>query len=284
MNGSLILNGDVFYYKENGYQISQIVNKSSVNTNINANLYGVEFEGVWEPIHHFTVNTNIGYLHTEITSGSIVDQMDITQGNPNLTLVKASDGSNCAVNTAGLARFLAVQEGLGGINVPGVTGNSEAILGICPVPGNSGAGVTSTTQTPLDLALGITPSAGVPVSLKGKELPNSPDFTVSLGAQYVYDLPRNWIATLRGDYYWQDSSYARVFNTVQDHLKGYDVVNATLTFNRPDIGLNIQLYVKNAFNSQPITDTYLTDASSGLFENTFTLDPRTFGISVTKKF
>jgi outer membrane receptor protein involved in Fe transport len=48
--------------------------------------------------------------------------------------------------------------------------------------------------------------------------------------------------------------------------------------------VDVQIYVKNAFNSQPITDAYLTDASSGLFSNTFTLDPRTYGVSVTKRF
>jgi outer membrane receptor protein involved in Fe transport len=125
---------------------------------------------------------------------------------------------------------------------------------------------------------------GVPVSLKGKQLPNSPDFTVSVGAQYVFDLPRDWQATLRGDYYWQDSSYARIFNGVNDDLKSWDNVNATLTFSNRPWKVDVQIYVKNAFNSQPITDAYLTDASSGLFSNTFTLDPRTYGVSVTKRF
>ncbi|MDP9103559.1 MAG: TonB-dependent receptor, partial [Pseudomonadota bacterium] len=105
----------------------------------------------------------------------------------------------------------------------------------------------------------------------------------SLGAQYVMDFGP-WRSTARVDYYWQDSSYARIFNTVSDQLRSYDNVNATLTFDRRDWGLNVQLYIKNAFDKQPITDTYLTDASSGLFTNVFTLDPRTYGVSVTKKF
>jgi outer membrane receptor protein involved in Fe transport len=61
-------------------------------------------------------------------------------------------------------------------------------------------------------------------------------------------------------------------------------VNATLTFSNRPWKVDVQIYVKNAFNSQPITDAYLTDASSGLFSNTFTLDPRTYGVSVTKRF
>jgi outer membrane receptor protein involved in Fe transport len=270
LDGALVLNGDIFYYKEKGYQISSIVNKSSVNSNIDANIYGAELESLWSPIRNLTLNANIGYLHTEITSGNVLDQSNLTQGNPNLTVVKASDGSNCVVPTAAVATLVAIQEGLPGTpNIPGVTGsNPTALLGAC-----SGALA----------ALGVVPSAGVPVNLSGKELPNSPEFTVSLGAQYVMDFGP-WRSTARVDYYWQDSSYARIFNTVSDQLRSYDNVNATLTFDRRDWGLNVQLYIKNAFDKQPITDTYLTDASSGLFTNVFTLDPRTYGVSVTKKF
>ncbi|MGI9170432.1 MAG: TonB-dependent receptor, partial [Caulobacteraceae bacterium] len=125
---------------------------------------------------------------------------------------------------------------------------------------------------------------GVPVDLGGKQLPNTPKFTVSAGAQYVFELPNDWRATLRGDWYWQDDSFARVFNAVNDELRSYHVVNATLTFANVSDGLDLQFFVKNAFNAQPITGTYLTNDTSGLFQNVFTLDPRTFGAQLTKRF
>ena len=71
---------------------------------------------------------------------------------------------------------------------------------------------------------------------------------------------------------------------MNDQLRSYDVVNATLSFDNHPLNLNIQVYIKNAFNKQPITDTAVGSASSGLFYNTFTLDPRTYGISLTKRF
>ncbi|HEY2661061.1 MAG TPA: TonB-dependent receptor [Caulobacteraceae bacterium] len=281
LNGTLTANLTGFYYLENGYQVSTIVNKSSVNTNINAKLYGVEFEGRWSPIKDLSLNSNIGYLHTEITSGSQLDQLDLTDNNPALQLVKASDGSNCVVNTAALGTLLAIQGGAA--NIPGITGNANALLGACG-GAYSALGLYDYTgianvQTSATTGVGL----GVTQNLIGRQLPNSPEFTASIGADYVIRL-ENWKVTAHADYYWQDSSYARIFNDQADFLRSWDNANATLNFDRKDWGLTVQLYIKNIFDKQPLTDAYLTDASSGLFQNVFTLDPRTYGIAVTKKF
>ena len=71
---------------------------------------------------------------------------------------------------------------------------------------------------------------------------------------------------------------------MNDRLKSYDIVNATLTVSNRPMGIDVQFYVKNLFDSQPLTGVYLTDATSGLFQNVFTLDPRTFGVQLTKKW
>jgi outer membrane receptor protein involved in Fe transport len=42
--------------------------------------------------------------------------------------------------------------------------------------------------------------------------------------------------------------------------------------------------VKNLLDDSPLVDLYLTDDSSGLFQNGFILEPRTFGISIQKSF
>ena len=285
LNGRLTANLTGFYYLENGYQVSTIVNKSSVNSNINAKLYGVEFESLWQPVKDLTLNTNIGYLHTEITSGQELDQINLTNNNANLQVVKASDGSNCVANATGLATLLAIQSGA--INVPGITGNANALLGVCSgayagtALGSALYNYSGVANFQTSTATGV--GLGVNQNLVGRQLPNSPEFTFSFGAQYVYRT-ENWKMTARADYYWQDSSYARIFNDTADKLRSWDNANATLNFERADWGLNVQLYVKNIFDKQPLTDAYLTDASSGFFQNVFTLDPRTYGIALTKKF
>src|SRR3546814_11394266 len=72
---------------------------------------------------------------------------------------------------------------------------------------------------------------GFDADLGGKELPNAPHWTVNLGAQYT--LPVNdWDITLRGDYYRQGKSWARVYNTAIDRLKSWDNANVSLTVER----------------------------------------------------
>ena len=48
--------------------------------------------------------------------------------------------------------------------------------------------------------------------------------------------------------------------------------------------LTVQLYVKNLFNSTPITDAFINSDDSGLTTNVFTLDPRIIGFSIAKRF
>jgi outer membrane receptor protein involved in Fe transport len=264
LGGSLQLNLTGFYYNYTGYQISEIVAESSVNLNVNAKIYGVEFESVWSPIHNLTLNANVGAIHTGIDKNTYeIDQLNLNQGNAAYTLVKQTSGSNCLAPTAAVAGFIA-------------TGQPAYGLGTLCDPTSAASKAFGATTNPY--------TYGIAKNIGGNQLPNTPPVTVSLGAQYVFELPADWRATIRGDYYWQDDSFARIFNAVNDRLQAYHVVNATLTFANLGEGLDLQLFVKNAFNAQPITGTYLTDATSGLFQNVFTLDPRTYGAQLTKRF
>jgi outer membrane receptor protein involved in Fe transport len=288
--GRLSINLTGFYYNYTGYQVSTIISQHSINQNIDAHIAGFEWESVWKPVRDLTLNADIGYLHTHITGGAILDQSNLTQGDPNLTLVKAYDGSNCVVNTAALAGYLALLPFAPGGSTPG--GQAAAFFGSPLAPkGICGGGgpaalysyaasehVQTVTQS------GKAVGQGVAANLSGNELPNAPAWTVSFGAQYEWRLPAEWSATLRGDLYWQDSSWARIFNTQLDYLQSWTNLNATLTFDNARLGLSAQLYVKNLTDSQPITSAYLTDAAAGLYSNSFTLDPRTYGVSVTKRW
>jgi outer membrane receptor protein involved in Fe transport len=254
-DGRLVLNGTGFYYDYIGYQVSKIVNRTSVNENIDAKIWGLELETIWEPVDGLRLNANVGYLNTEISEGTSIDTFNRTQGDPNLVLMKASNASNCVVSLATAQTALAVSNGLN---------NPFALLQAC-------AG-----------AFGPA-SDGVAVDLSGNKLPNSPDWTFSFGAQYTWTMG-GWDATLRGDYYRQTDSYSRIYNSNADKLDGWENANATFTLANSGIGLTFEIYVKNIFDDIVLTDTYLTDDSSGLFRNGFYSEPRTYGISVTKTF
>ena len=100
--------------------------------------------------------------------------------------------------------------------------------------------------------------------LGGNELPNAPPFTVSMGAQYTMPLTTDWAGTLRADYYWQDYSWARVFNdNPYDRIRGYTNVNLSLILTSQR-GWQVMLYDKNVFNETAITGDFLNSDDSGL--------------------
>ena len=290
MGGSLQLNATGFYYDYQGYQISKIVNRTSVNENVNATVYGVELESVWSPVRNLKLNANVGYLDTKIASGvSSIDTMDRTQSNPQYQVVKAGPsipgaavGSNCVVNSAGIATALTVNPALGA-TVPFACGGPAFYTAFLQSRGVPLVYANAISNAMFNYGAGYS-IEGKAADLSGNELPNSPHWTASIGAQYTWDFADGWAATLRGDYYRQGKQYARVYNTEYDKLKAWDNANITLKIEKPEWGLQIDAYVKNLTNDVPITDAYTTDDSSGLFTNLITLEPRTYGISIQKSF
>jgi iron complex outermembrane receptor protein len=98
LDGALTVNGDVFYYDYKGYQISQIVDRSSINLNFNANVRGAEIEATYEPLPGLRFNFAGGWEDGKLASGSqAIDLMDRTAGHPGWVVVKPSvfSTSNC---------------------------------------------------------------------------------------------------------------------------------------------------------------------------------------------
>lgn len=275
LDGTLQMNATAFHYGYKGYQVSKIINRTSINENIDAKVWGLEFESIWQPLEGLRLNAAIGYLDTKIGNASSIDTFNRTQSLAGLTLVKSSAASNCVVTTAAAATALGIANATNPFN----------ILGVCTLASAAGAGtdIGGGAIAAGSNAFGGLVSEGVPVNLKGNQLPNAPHWTVSLGAQYTWTLG-NWDATLRGDFYHQTKTFARIYNSVPDAIKAWDNVNLTLTVNSKDLGVEVAGFVKNATNEKAITDFYLTDDSSGLFRNAFYTEPRTYGVSVTKRW
>lgn len=294
MGGSLLFNATGFTYDYQGYQISKIVNRTSVNENVDAKIYGLELETIWSPVRNLKLNANIGYLHTKIGEGvTSIDTMNRTQSNPAYTLVKVGPnssavGANCVLATAGVATILGAGAGA---TLPWACSGAAAYQAFLSAPAAAGgAGLPAPTAAFLANATGLYNYGsgysieGVAADLSGNELPNSPHWTVSLGAQYTFDLANGWSATLRGDYYRQTKQFARAYNTEYDRLKAWDNGNLTLKIEKPEWGLSIDAYVKNIGNKLPIVDAYTTDDSSGLFTNVLTAEPRLYGIGISKSW
>jgi outer membrane receptor protein involved in Fe transport len=281
--GRVILNATAFHYDYKDYQISQIIQRTSVNVNVGAKIWGLEFEGLWEPVEKLRFNANIGYLHTELADTESLDLINLTQSNPAYQVVKyGSTFSDCIAPVADLARLQALINAgaLPAIALTGVPGRTD--LGVCQGAFATGSAL-ATALAPFGLQP-INPLAGIPAQLGGNDLPNSPHWTVSLGGQYEWALAGGWTLTPRADFYYQADAYARIFNAVNDKLDSYTNLNLSLIIQNPDKGWNVQAYVKNVTDETVVTDQYLTDDTSGLFTNIFLTEPRTYGISVTKSF
>lgn len=208
--------------------------------------------------------------------------LDRLQGHDDWLLIKPwiQQASNCIAPKALVLPYLqGLSDGADPLN-PTV---DLQTTGFCPFGGVflGGPGVGYDPLTYPDV--GQNQGQGFAADLSGNELPNAPHWTGNIGAQYTLPLGA-WDLTLRGDYYRQGKSFARVYNTVSDRLRSWGSANLAITVERPESGLAFQLYVKNLFDDAPITGTFINSDDSGLTTNVFTLDPRIIGFSVAKKF
>jgi len=259
-DNTLQANFTAFFYDYQDMQISKIVNRTSFNENTDAEIYGLESELIWAPNEHWMLNANIAYLHTEAQDFTGVDTRDPTAGASDVTLVKdLSNASNCVIHHNGAPTPPVPQFGKCYTDVNG-TGYEDLL----PAP--------------------YTVDAGIPVDMDGNQLQNAPEWSVSLGAQYTFMLPQDYQLTTRVDYYWQDEMYALLFNREVDKIDDWDIWNAQATFNTPDDTWYVRAFIKNIADDDHIVSHYLSDPSSGLFTNVFTIEPRTYGMAIGYNF
>ncbi|HLL32120.1 MAG TPA: TonB-dependent receptor, partial [Allosphingosinicella sp.] len=88
----------------------------------------------------------------------------------------------------------------------------------------------------------------------------------------------------RADFNYTGKFWARSFNKPIDRIDGYEVVNAQIQLNGRDDRWFARAFVQNLTANDAITGQYVTDQSSGLFTNVFTLEPRRYGIAAGVKF
>jgi iron complex outermembrane receptor protein len=303
LDGGLTLNGDIFYYDYKGYQISQIVDRTSINLNFNAKIHGAELEASYEPIPGLKFNFAGGYEDTRVDNGeNAVDLMDRTNGQPGWVVVKPfpDDTSNCIFPAYVVKAVLEKQDApnlfgqgmSGACDVAYNPGGTEAIFGFYDrnIFNSVGFNSTSPTATNTDPGTGIdygpvpNNGEGFYKNLSGNQLPNAPHFTTSLGADYTIPVSVDWAATLHSDFYWQSQSWARIFDDrPYDKLRGYSNVNFALILTSAN-GWQVMGYLKNVFDTTAITGDFLNSDDTALTTNVFVTDPRLFGVRVTKNW
>ena len=294
VDGALTFNASAFYYNYENYQISEIVDRTAINDNFDAHVKGAEVEAIWEPAPGLRFNLSGGYENARLAKGSkaidLMDRADLAN-HPDWMVVKSfpTIPSNCIVpqyyyvNGVGSGSF-----GRCGLYDNSVDLSLDPVTGLTYVPNPTVAAPGHTIPAgypgfwPGDPA--INSGQGFYKDLSGNMMPNAPQFTASLGAQYTIPVTSDWAATLRADGYWQDNSWWRVFNDLEyDKLHGYATMNLTLILTSQN-GWQVMLYDKNVFNTTAITGAFLNSDDSSLTTNAFLTDPKLIGIRVTKNW
>jgi iron complex outermembrane recepter protein len=294
--GRFILNASAFYYDYGGLQLSRIVARTSVNDNTDAEVYGAELEAVVRPVRDLLMNFTASYLHSSIGDLSLVDPRDVSGGRSDVVIIKdVTNASNCAVipntpgNAVGANTLVTAFNGALGLApptpVPGTntTGAYSVCDAIAATIANPSAPLRALFGTPTG-ALPFSVSTGVPVSLSGNELPQAPNWKFSAGLQYTFRFGNGMTLVPRVDVSYTGSYFARSFNRPIDRIDGYEIVNAQIQFNGADDRWFVRAFVSNLTNNDAITGLYVTDQSSGLFTNVFTLEPRQYGIAAGVRF
>jgi len=272
LGGIANLNVSAFMYDYEDYQISKIVEQTSVNENVSADVMGAEVELFMAPTSNSRVDFTLGWLSTELGNVSSVDPHNVTAGRADYFTARnlVSLTSNCAVPVSAFAAAaqnpllaqLAAQGAFCGFDA-----NRNGVLEF---------------NNPGENPFGASP--GLPVNLAGNELPGAPEFTVSVGGQYSWALPGDWDMTLRGDYYYQTETYARLFNLDSDLIESWDNANLSLTFTSGPGDFFVEVYAKNILDSEQVVNSFKSDVSAGSYTNYFYLEPRQIGLTVGRRF
>ncbi|TPG18709.1 TonB-dependent receptor [Sphingomonas koreensis] len=318
MDGMFQLNASAFYYRYKDLQISRILNKTSFNDNTDADIYGIEAEAIIQPERHFQIDLTASYLKTKIKDFSLVDTRDPSGGRSDTVIIKdITNAANCVVTpTAGGSGALAnafVSAVNGAIGLQGPTAipgtNTTGAYGVCSTYASIIASQVPTTsplyalQQGIRAAFGLAGNAilplayttttsgvanglpdGIEVDLGGNQLPNAPEWKFSAGVQHTLELGHDMTLVSRGDLTYTGEYFGSSFNRPIDKVQGYEVVNVSVQLNGADDRWFLRGFVQNLTNNNAITGQYVTDASTGLFTNVFTLEPRRYGASVGFKF
>lgn len=308
LGGIATFNFSGFYYDYSDYQVSKIIDRTAVNENFDATIWGLEMEAMLALGTDTLFNAQVGYLRTRIADGErSLDLMDRTQGGYQHYV----DPSWASVDCASNASHIACQDGERYRNgfdhwvtirpsviqasscvAPSVlvsaevmaTGITEEVLAkFCPAGRLVSENHLPNGYDPITSA--PNGGAGFLADIGGHELPSAPRFTFSAGLQHTLWLARNdWSVTARADWYWQDKSFNRVYNTEYDRLQSWSSTNISVWASNERLAVTVELYVKNIFDSSPITGAFLNSDDTGLSTNVFTLDPRLIGVSIRKSF
>ncbi|MDE1150272.1 MAG: TonB-dependent receptor [Azospirillaceae bacterium] len=158
----------------------------------------------------------------------------------------------------------------------------EAEVTATPIPGlqiTANGTVLGANLTADQIATGAVASATT--GRAGDRIPNIPELTATLSAQYEWTLVPDWKALVRGDGSYVGPSYSDFHQSSQYHEIGdYTVFNARVGVEHQ--GWGFFLFANNLLNR--VARVSAGNVLGGSLETEVTLPPRTIGANLTKSF
>jgi iron complex outermembrane receptor protein len=128
---------------------------------------------------------------------------------------------------------------------------------------------------------------GFNIDAAGNRMPGAPKISFNLGTDLKFGLGE-WNADLRGEYNYQSKIYYTPFENMDGVSKAAaGTFNTSLHLASPDSGWSATLWMRNITNKRIISYTnelYDNALYTGYFRSTTFNPPRTFGLTVGKKF
>ena len=295
LDGQLLLNANAFIYDYTGLQVTRIRNNSSINENIDADISGLELEWAWEPLglENFAIDGSLSWLNTELKDVRSVDVTNKGADDPNWINLKNIDpGATTGANYVAWAPDITPEIINAAYTRVNPVNDMPAPAALSHVNFPSAAegtvyenGIPAYFSRNFLTENGVRVSSGIAQNISGNQLPNAPELTLRVGLQYTWNVPVfAGDITLRWDYYWQDDSYAREFNTVGDQIDSWDQHNLTVLYESSNGEWQGRFWVRNLQDENNITGHYLTSDTSGYFRNYFLTEPRVYGLTMRYQF
>lgn len=256
MDGSMLLNMNVFNAQNDGFLVAAVVDTGTENRNIDAEFTG--FEGNMMVFLSETTKLEMNWLFLDHEVKS--DTMLIDYNNPTGAFIPEAQSGN----VPGLAGLVTA-----GTDVNGVTWYKSAGYN-CSVPGL----YTS------NCANGVP---GIEQSIKGNNLPGSADESYSLSLTQDFAAAKG-VTSARLSYRYTGEADLSIFNMERLKLDGRDSMDLLVRYVPNSDDWYAGLYIKNLRDQQHINALREnSNVGGGSLLGSFT-DPRTYGIEFGAKF
>jgi iron complex outermembrane receptor protein len=120
-------------------------------------------------------------------------------------------------------------------------------------------------------------------TVKGNKLPNTPDYTLSYGAQYTFNTGIGDV-TLRGEGQTKGHTYFSIDNNPLVAQDDYTILNASLAWKDVDDRFSVTAFIKNITNKLAVNGAFDQSPVLGSIIKGSWEPPRTYGVRMGVKF